>query len=220
MSVAKDIERRLERLVDGLAARLFHGRIHPVELGAVILRQAEKQIREVTGGWAIPNRFQVSMGGEPVDGEALASVEDELCEFIEETAVERGWRLEGPAEVEVTVDSSRRGSEVDVVASSRRGTRPAWAALHPLDPDAASLEIRVNRAVAGRSVACDLHVPHEEVSRTHAVIWRESGTTWIGDLGSSNGTTVDGSPVVGPTAIALGDVISFGGIRYELGVPR
>lgn len=220
MGVAKEIERRLERLVDGLAARLFHGRIHPVELGALILRQAEEQIREVTGGWAIPNRYQVSMGGEPVDSEALAAVEDELCAFIEETATERGWRLEGPVEVEVTIDPGQRGSEIQVAASNRRGTRPAWAALHPLDPDAASLEIRVNRAVAGRSTASDLHIPHEEVSRTHAVIWRESGTTWIGDLGSSNGTAVDGSPVEGPTPLVLGDVISFGGVRYELGVPR
>ena len=51
MGLARGIERRLERLVDGLAARLFRGRIHPVELGALLIREADLAMTYLFGGF-------------------------------------------------------------------------------------------------------------------------------------------------------------------------
>jgi hypothetical protein len=217
MGIARGLERRLERLVDGLAARLFRGRIHPVELGTLLVREADLAAFETVGGWGAPNRFNVQMGGEPVDPELLEKVEQELREFVEEAALDRGWRLEGPAEVTLTVNPSLRASEVEIEAEVLAGDRPVWARLRPLDPAASSIEITVNRAVIGRGGGSDAHVVSDEVSRTHAVLWQESGSAWVADLESSNGTFVNGERVVDPIAVMDGDLLAFGSTEYLIG---
>lgn len=218
MGIARGLERRLERLVDGLAARLFRGRIHPVELGSLIVREADLAIEEIPGGWRVPNRFFVTMGGEPVDREVLDTVETELAAYVEEAALDRGWRLEGPAQVVLRIDSARRPAEVAVSAEIAEGPRPVWARLRPIDRSASTIDVAVNRALIGRSSSSDVHMAFEDVSRTHAVIWEEAGSAWIGDLGSSNGTFLNGEPVDGPTAIVEGDLVTIG--RNEFVVVR
>ncbi len=217
MGLARGIERRLERLVDGLAARLFRGRIHPVELGTLLVREADLGIYETPGGWGVPNRFIVTMGGEPVDGEVLHAVERELAAFVEDSALERGWRLEGPARVAVSIDPGRRPAEVEIDAAIEPGTRPVWARLKPVDGSNGPLEVAINRAVVGRSTTSDIQVPTEDVSRTHAVIWQEAGSAWVGDLESSNGTFVNGERVEGPTPIVDGDLITLGRTEFVVG---
>ncbi len=71
-----------------------------------------------------------------------------------------------------------------------------------------------NRDVVGRSSSCDAVLLHPGVSRTHALIWREAGSAWIDDLGSANGTTLDGILVDGPTNLPATSVISFGPVPY------
>ncbi len=218
MGLARGIERRLERLVDGLAARLFRGRIHPVELGALLVREADLAIWETPGGWGVPNAYEVVMGGEPVDGEVLEEVARELAAFFEEAALERGWRLEGPAQVAVAVDSARRPAEVAVATAVVPGVQPVWAQLRPV-ASGSPVPVSVNRAVIGRGKASDVRVPTEDVSRIHAVFWREAGSAWVGDLESSNGTFVNGERIDGPTSVVDGDVLTLGRTEFVIGRP-
>jgi hypothetical protein len=51
------------------------------------------------------------------------------------------------------------------------------------------------RAVIGRSREADVHVADPNVSRRHAEIVQEGSTFWLVDLGSTNGTEVDGRRV-------------------------
>jgi hypothetical protein len=216
MGLARGMERRLERLVDGLAARLFRGRIHPVELGALLVREADHAIWETPGGWGVPNAYAVVMGGEPVDAEVLEEVARELAAFFDESALERGWRLEGPAAVTVAVDSARRPAEVSVTATVQAGPQSVWARLRPVESGAA-LPVAINRAVLGRGKTSDVIIPADDVSRTHAVFWREAGTAWVGDLESSNGTFVNGERVHGPTPVVEGDLLTLGRTEFVIG---
>jgi pSer/pThr/pTyr-binding forkhead associated (FHA) protein len=47
----------------------------------------------------------------------------------------------------------------------------------------------------GRSRGCDLQVPDSDTSRRHAEIYRSDGNYVLRDLGSTNGTFVNGRPV-------------------------
>lgn len=78
--------------------------------------------------------------------------------------------------------------------------------------DGRELAIERNVTTIGRVSDNDVSFPGDSnVSRYHAEIERRGGDYWLIDLKSSNGTTVNGSPVSGETRIEFGDKLAFGG---------
>ncbi len=67
----------------------------------------------------------------------------------------------------------------------------------------------------GRAEGVDLHVDEARVSRHHCVIFGGPGRLVVRDLGSSNGTLVNGAPVQQAT-LAHGDVIEVGSTRLTV----
>ncbi|MFE7318501.1 MULTISPECIES: FHA domain-containing protein [unclassified Streptomyces] len=68
----------------------------------------------------------------------------------------------------------------------------------------------------GRSPGVGLRLNHETVSRNHAEL-RSEGKGWmLRDLGSTNGTCVNGRRLVGEIAVGPGDHIRFGQVDYVL----
>lgn len=85
----------------------------------------------------------------------------------------------------------------------------------PSGTSAASAGIRVAEISAraltlGRSPSGDLVLPDERVSWQHATVWFESGVLWVKDLGSRNGTSVNGERLSGPRVVADGDRLQIG----------
>lgn len=203
------MERRLEQLVDGMAARIFRGRMHPVELAGLIVREADLALRAGTYGPEAPNAFTVGLRGEPAAPEARSHVEAELAAAMQATALERGWRLAGSVRVRLVIAATGPAGAA-VQTAFLPGEMPAWARLIPSGRPA--LEVRPNRAVIGRSTHADVRLDHPEVSRHHALLWQEAGGIWVADLGSSNGTTLDGRAVTDVAEVVDGDVLAFAGV--------
>jgi len=66
------------------------------------------------------------------------------------------------------------------------------------------------RILVGRAASADLRIDDPRVSRLHARIeMREDGVS-VEDLGSRNGTTVDGMPVHGSRRLAVDDEVAIG----------
>lgn len=72
------------------------------------------------------------------------------------------------------------------------------------------------RFTIGREPACDMTLADETVSRWHASLVRSEGNWLLHDLGSTNGTTVNGWRVTAPTPVAPGDRVSFGAATFEI----
>jgi hypothetical protein len=70
--------------------------------------------------------------------------------------------------------------------------------------------------VVGRSRLCACVVGDPSVSRRHAVIRHEHGSWWLRDLGSMNGTYVNGARIVDDVEVHPGDEIGFGSAQYRL----
>ncbi|MFI9819387.1 FHA domain-containing protein [Streptomyces sp. NPDC052013] len=68
----------------------------------------------------------------------------------------------------------------------------------------------------GRDPANGLRLTHETVSRVHAELRHQGGMWVLRDLGSTNGTTVNGRRVIGAAVVREGDQIGFGRITYRL----
>lgn len=119
---------------------------------------------------------------------------------------------------------SRQGSEspwtrrlfgwVGRVSAVSVGVRRAWNAerlpklLLP-HPSAAALRI-------GRDPGNGLRLSHETVSRAHAELRLQGGVWVLKDLGSTNGTTVNGHRVTGSAVVRDGDQVSFGNMAFRL----
>jgi hypothetical protein len=77
-------------------------------------------------------------------------------------------------------------------------------------------EITSPRVVLGRSRACDVHVADVNISRRHAELRQEGATYWIIDLGSTNGTIVNGKRVE-RERLRDGDRITLGSTEILFG---
>ena len=77
----------------------------------------------------------------------------------------------------------------------------------PLDKD---------EMIFGRDKKCDIHLDDRGLSRRHAMLESRGGAIWISDLGSSNGTYVNGEPITSSICLHSGDTIAIGLYRVRL----
>ena len=68
--------------------------------------------------------------------------------------------------------------------------------------------------VIGRSEQVDLHLDFSSVSRRHALMAFVDGGWMITDLGSRNGTWLNGWRLPGPAPVLAGDVVDIGCCRF------
>jgi hypothetical protein len=73
-----------------------------------------------------------------------------------------------------------------------------------------------SRFTIGREQACDMTLADDTVSRWHASLERSAGGWLLADLGSTNGTRLNGWRVNHPTFVRAGDMVSFGRVTFVL----
>lgn len=75
------------------------------------------------------------------------------------------------------------------------------------------------RYVVGRGPTCDLVLADLTVSRVHAELRREGDSWLLVDLGSMNGTRLNGWRLVGPARVRVGDEVAFGDCAFLVSLP-
>jgi serine phosphatase RsbU (regulator of sigma subunit) len=81
-----------------------------------------------------------------------------------------------------------------------------------------SWELKDGSYLIGRKPDCDIHIPHKTVSRRHAKIRVNisKNSYSLTDLGSHNGTLVNGERISGSTDVQEGDAIMFGQTEFRI----
>lgn len=69
---------------------------------------------------------------------------------------------------------------------------------------------------AGRRSTCDLRLGWPTVSGVHAEFIQSAGALFVRDLGSTNGTFVNGRQISADTPLSEGDIIHFGGVEFRV----
>ncbi len=68
----------------------------------------------------------------------------------------------------------------------------------------------------GRAPGCGVRVDDAYTSSIHARVFRRDGTLWVEDLGSTNGTWLNGERLASPAKVDRGDLVQVGGTVFEV----
>jgi len=208
-------ERRLERLVEGGFAKAFRSGIQPVEIGRRLLREMDACRTIGVRGTVVPNHFTVLISTADRErfeafGETLTH---ELADAVREHAHEEGYHFVGAVYVDLVEDARRRKGDFKVSSEIVEGGAPTAELVLP---DGKRVPLGDEPARIGRMPDCAISLSDTQVSRHHAEVRPGRGEYRIVDLGSTNGTLLNGV-VVSDHPLADGDEISIGNtsIRFE-----
>lgn len=88
------------------------------------------------------------------------------------------------------------------------------AALMPLEGGPA-IDIAKDMTLVGRKEDCDVRLDHKSVSKVHCVLVKTDGLLLLRDLGSTNGTRVNGTRVR-RAALLPNDKVSFANFHFKV----
>jgi pSer/pThr/pTyr-binding forkhead associated (FHA) protein len=88
------------------------------------------------------------------------------------------------------------------------------AALVPLDGSPA-IDVAKDMTLVGRKDDCDVRLDHKSISKVHCVLVKTDGLLLLRDLGSTNGTRVNGTRVR-RAALLPNDKISFANFHFRV----
>lgn len=107
---------------------------------------------------------------------------------------------------------------IGLVAGQRKKGVGAWTVTVVQGPSALmGVTVSVNGpVVVGRSPGADIVIGDDFVSGKHARISPAGDGAVLEDLGSTNGTILNGSPVTNPMQLRPGDAIDIGTLRMKV----
>ncbi len=234
MRLIAALERRLERLFERPAARLFPMPLQPVQLQRRLERALE--VERLAGASRVYAPDEYSVHVNPTDLAALRQgapeLERELAMALVARTRERGYYLRRSPTVRIVGDDETPRGEARVGASVSGGeealagndapseatavyrappvARPL-AQLVVTEPSAGARRLRIEGALVriGRAADNQLVLLDPKVSRHHGELRVRRGMLVYRDLGSTNGSHVNGTRV-GEMAVGLGDRIEVG----------
>lgn len=240
-------EELVQRLFEGTFARLFAGRLHPLEVANALARAMEDQAVSRPGDSPLaPTHYWVLLN--PADYSALLAQQpglaDDLARHLFDLAHQADFALPHPPTVNLTPEEDIPLHRVRVTArwqpvDSDKTEEIGGSTLQmPLStspvPDADQVPatrpflilggqrhvpLSVATVSLGRSLDNDIIVDDARVSRRHAQLRRRYDRYVIYDLGSTGGTTINGYPVQ-ECVLEAGDVISLAGVEIIYGEDR
>jgi len=206
----QQFEERLERLVEGTLAKPFRSNLQPIEIGRKMTREMDLHRRVGVHGLIAPNVFSVTLASADVDRFAnfIDALSRELADAAREHARIEGYTFVGPVDVQIFEGTKLRPGRFSITAEVVEGAE-AVAFAELVLPDGNRVQVGTDPVVIGRLPECTIVLGDPNVSRRHAELRRVGDAVVVTDLGSTNGTRVNGT-TVREQHLASGDEISVG----------
>ncbi|MBG6191447.1 hypothetical protein IWX64_002409 [Arthrobacter sp. CAN_A212] len=228
MGILDNVERGLEKMVRGAFSTGSRSQVQPVEIASALRRELDNKSITLTEGRTLaPNVFTARLSDSDfaLAQEWGSTLAEELCDVVIKHVNSQGYTLRGPVKVSFTRDAELKAGvfEVDSAtekqAGPRRPTTPNAPTRQPtrlqpvLDLDGQRYSLNAGSIILGRSSEADILVDDTGVSRKHLEIRTQGGSTRAVDLGSTNGSYVNGQRVQGETDLSDGSIITMGRTR-------
>jgi hypothetical protein len=212
LGLLDSFERGLERAVNGAFAKTFKSGLQPIEITAALRRELDTKAAVVSRDRIlVPNRFTVHLArGDYERMTAIGPVLiDQLTQLVEQHATAQHYQFAGGISIALAEDPALTEGVQRIDSVSVKGT-VSWTPV--LDVAGKRYPIVKSRTIIGRGSDADITVQDSGISRKHVEILWDGTRAQVNDLGSTNGSNLDGTRV--STAPLLPDsVIDIGRTR-------
>jgi hypothetical protein len=205
-------ERGLERAVGSAFAKTFKSGVQPLEISAALRRELDTKAAVVSRDRIlVPNDLTVRLSR--ADTQRMASVGesliDELTQLLQDHARAQRYTFPGGIRITLEADESLAEGVVRVSSQSVKGA-VVWRPV--LDIDGTRYPLMTSRTVVGRGSEADITLDDTGTSRKHIEILWDGARGQVNDLGSTNGSLLNGEPFT-QAALAPDSVIQIGRTR-------
>ena len=237
MGVLGKFEGWLEGMFEGTVARVFRPRVQPADIAKRLERSMEANKTVGVGKVFAPNTYEVGLNPREHEGfeRYRASLEREMSSYLQDRAREMNLTLITRPQVKLLpqenvrvggvqvrswledIDSSDSAEQAEFTQpiEIQRTRRPQQVQTATLTVVAGSqngqrYNLPAGRARMGRGLENEIVIEDARVSRNHAEIYPRGNEWYLRDLGSTNGTYVNGYGIR-ERALESGDRVSLGG---------
>lgn len=231
MGLLDNLEQRLDRIVNGSFSKAFKSEVQPVELGAALQQEIDTRADNVAGQMVAPNLFVIELSSadharlSPYFGTLIS----ELTQLANNYVSEQRYRILHRIDISFGLDSTFETGVFRIRSTSAQpsgapsATVPNQAVVESQIPvasmsaadtprltDISGNEYRLTKSVTniGRGTDADIQIADNGASRLHCAIVLGSQVL-VRDLGSTNGTTVDGRRIT-EAVLQDGSIIKIG----------
>lgn len=195
MGILDNFEKGLERAVNGAFAKTFRSGVQPVELTSALRHELDTKAAVVTRDRILaPNDFTLLLA--PGDYKRMhamgPALTDELTDFVQQHANAQHYQFAGGISISMLPDDSLSTGILQVESRNVKGS-VAWVPV--LDIAGKRYPLKRSRTVVGRGSEADITVDDTGTSRKHIEIAWDGAHAQLRDLGSTNGSQLNGRPV-------------------------
>ncbi|QEO09070.1 FhaA domain-containing protein [Protaetiibacter larvae] len=195
MGILDNFEKGLERVVNGAFAKAFKSGLQPLEVTAALRRELDTKAAVVSRERIlVPNRFRVRLSAS--DYQRMSSLGpaliDEFTQLVQQHATAQHYAFAGGIDISLVEDASLSQGVVRIESENVKG-EVTWAPV--LDIGGKRYPITRSRTVIGRGSDADITLDDTGTSRAHIEILWDGKRAQLTDLGSTNGSKLNGQPV-------------------------
>lgn len=195
MGLLDSFEKGLERAVNGAFAKTFKSGLQPIEITSALRRELDTKAAVVARDRIlVPNRFTVRLSsGDYAKITAIGpTLVDELSRLVQQHAAAQHYQFSGGISITLSEDPALIQGVLGIDSVSVKGT-VAWTPV--LDVAGKRYPILKSRTIIGRGSDADITVDDTGISRKHVEILWDGTRAEVNDLGSTNGSQLNGAPV-------------------------
>jgi hypothetical protein len=236
MSALSRFEQFMESMVEGSVARIFRNPVQPAEIAKRLERAMESQQTISVKRVIVPNVYRACLN--PQDFATFQPIqtemEREMANYLSELASERNFTMLEHPRVELVEDAAVPRHSIQIIAETVETAPGATGSTQVMSttmyqkapPQTQSSAVLLLQTPAGpqsiplastmlrigRGLNNDIILEDTRVSRHHAQLRYKTRRFWLMDLGSTNGTYVNGEHTQ-EAALRDGDIVSLGGLE-------
>ncbi len=195
MGILDSFEKGLERVVNGAFAKTFKSGLQPLEVTAALRRELDTKAAVVSRDRIlVPTDFVVRLA--PGDYQRMSELGpaliDEFTQLVQRHASAQHYSFAGGISIRLQQDPAQSEGVVRIDSVNLKG-EVTWTPV--LDIAGKRYPITKSRTVIGRGSDADITIDDTGTSRQHIEILWDGKRGQVNDLGSTNGSKLNGEPI-------------------------